>query len=187
MNMQQENEYIDLGVLLVDFCKGIKKFWYVIIIFMIIGMAVMGRYRYATYTPLYRASASFTVKTMSNTLTDNEINGVYGFYYDKETADQIEKTFPYILSSSILQKELRAELGKPYVNGSVSAQVVSASNLVTLSVTSRDKDDAKEILEAVIEVYPDVAEYVLGAIEFEFLNFCFFPFDSNSMFNLSVI
>lgn len=169
MNMQQENDYIDLGVLLIDFWKGIKKFWYVILILMVLGIGAMWGYRHFTYVPMYRASASFTVKTVDDVL-DNEINTAYGFFYDKNTADQIEKTFPYILSSGILQKHLCEELGATYVNGSVSAQVIADSNLVTLSATSRDQEDAKRILEAVIVVYPEVAEYVLGEIEFEFLN-----------------
>lgn len=169
MNMQQENDYIDLGVLLIDFWKGIKKFWYIIILFVILGVGAMWGYRYFTYEPLYQASASFTVKTVGD-LLDNEVNTAYGFFYDKNTADQIEKTFPYILSSGILQKHLCEELGTTYVNGSVNAQVITDSNLVTLSATSRNKEDARKILDAVIVVYPEVAEYVLGEIEFEFLN-----------------
>ena len=169
MNMQQENDYIDVGVMLVDFWKGIRKFWYLILILTALGMGVLCGYQHYTYVPTYRASASFTVKTVGNML-NNEVNTAYSFFYDKNTADQIEKTFPYILSSEILQKHLRQELGTSYVNGSVTAQVIEASNVVTLSATSRDKAAAKEILEAVIVVYPQVAEYVLGEIEFEFLN-----------------
>lgn len=167
--MQQENEYIDLGVLLIDFWKGIRKFWFIVIILMVIGAGGVWGYRCFTYVPMYEASASFTVKTIDN-LQNNEVNTAYGFFYDKNTADQIEKTFPYILSSGILQKHLCNKLGTTYVNGTVKAEVVTDSNLVTLSAVSREKEDAMKILDAVIVVYPEVAEYVLGEIEFEFLN-----------------
>lgn len=169
MNTQQENDNIDWGVLLIDFWKGIKKFWYIVILFVLLGVGAMGVYRYFTYEPLYQASASFTVKTTGDML-DNEVNTAYGFFYDKNTADQIEKTFPYILSSGILQKHLCEELGTTYVNGTVNAHVITDSNLVTISASSHSKEDAKKILDAVIVVYPEVAEYVLGEIEFEFLN-----------------
>lgn len=169
MNMQQENDYIDLGVLLIDFWKGIKKYWYIVFILMILGIGTMWGYRYVTYVPMYQASASFTVRTIDDML-DNEVNTAYGFFYDKNTADQIEKTFPYILGSGILQKQLCKELGTTYVNGTVTAQVIADSNLVTLSARSNNQEDAKKILDAVIVVYPQVAEYVLGEIEFEFLN-----------------
>ena len=169
MNMQQENDYIDLGVLLIDFWKGIKKYWYIFIILMVLGIGAMWGYRYVTYVPTYQASASFTVRTIDDML-DNEVNTAYGFFYDKNTADQIEKTFPYILSSGILQKQLCKELETTYVNGTVTAQVIADSNLVTLSARSNNQEDAKKILDAVIVVYPQIAEYVLGEIEFEFLN-----------------
>lgn len=169
MKMQQESDYIDLGVLLIDFWKGIRRFWYIVIILIILGMGGMCGYSKFTYVPMYRASASFSVKTVDDIL-NNEINNAYAFFYDKNTADQIEKTFPYILSSGILQKYLCEELGVAYVNGTVEAHVITNSNLVTLSATSRDKEDAKKILDAVIVVYPKVAEFVLGEIEFEFLD-----------------
>lgn len=167
--MQQENDYIDLGVLFIDFWKGLKKFWPVVILLVALGMGAVWGYRSVTYVPMYRANASFTVKTVGDVI-NNEINTAYGFFYDKSTADQIEKTFPYILSSGILQKHLCEELGTTSVNGSISAHVIEDSNLVTLSVTSRDQEDAMKILNAVIVVYPEIAEYVLGEIEFEFLN-----------------
>lgn len=169
MKKQQESDYLDLGVLLIDFWKGMQRFWYIVIILIILGMAGMWGYSKFTYVPLFQASASFSVKTVDGIL-DNEINNAYAFFYDKNTADQIEKTFPYILSSGILQKYLCEELGTTYVNGTVEAHVITNSNLVTLSATSRDKEDAKKILDAVIVVYPEVAEFVLGEIEFEFLD-----------------
>lgn len=101
MKMQQESDYLDLGVLLVDFWKGMQRFWYIVIILIILGMAGMWGYSKFTYVPLFQASASFSVKTVDGIL-DNEINNTYAFFYDKNTADQIEKTFPYILSSGIL-------------------------------------------------------------------------------------
>lgn len=167
--MQQDYEYIDLGVLIVDFWKGIKKYWLGIVVLALLGAAALWGYKQYTYMPIYRASSSFTVKTTGVGL-DNEVNTTYGFYYDKNTADQIEKTFPYILGSSILQKRLREELNASYVNGSISAQVIEDSNLATLTVTSYNKESALEILEAVIIVYPEIAEYVIGEIEFEFIS-----------------
>ena len=71
--MQQGNDYIDLGVLFIDFWKGIKKFWYVIILLVILGIGAVGGYRHFTYAPLYQASASFTVKTTGG-MQNNEVN-----------------------------------------------------------------------------------------------------------------
>ena len=171
-NEHMDSEYpqkIDLIELLRGLLRSARHLLLLGLLLMASAAAAMGFLAHIRYTPMYQASASFTVKTIGDML-DNEVNTAYGFFYDKNTADQIEKTFPYILSSGILQKQLCKELGTTYVNGSVTAQVIEDSNLVTLSARSRNKEDAKKILDAVIVVYPQVAEYVLGEIEFEFLN-----------------
>ena len=65
MNTQHE-EYVDLGVLFVDFGKGIKKFWYLLVILSLLGMAAMMIYPKIGYVPLYASQATFTVKTVGN-------------------------------------------------------------------------------------------------------------------------
>src|SRR5699024_5098088 len=119
-------------------------------------------------TPMYRSEASFTVMTGGN--EDNVGTGSYNFYYDSSTAGQLAKTFPYILSSSLLTNAIKADLGVESINGSISAQAVSDSNLITMTVTSSDPKDAKEILESAIRVYPEVSRFVIGDTKFNMIN-----------------
>jgi capsular exopolysaccharide synthesis family protein len=168
MNTQQE-EYIDLGVLLVDLLKGIKKFWYLLIILPLIGMVCVIGYQRSGYVPLYASQATFTVKTTGSEAL-NEINTVYNFYYDKTTAEHISATFPYILDSDVFKARLKEELGATSINGTISASVIKNSNLVTLKVTSRDPVASMEILTAVMTVYPDIARYVIGNNQFDVID-----------------
>ncbi len=168
MNRQQEDDYIDIGVFVIDFLKGMRKFWYWILVFVIAGIAVYSGYRRASYVPMYKATASFTVKT-AGVGTLNEVSTAYNFYYDKNTAGQIGKTFPYILSSNLLQGRLQEELGTENVNGYTTAQVIEDSNLVTLTTVSSDPQDALDILKAVIEVYPEISQYVIGETRLEMI------------------
>lgn len=161
MNNNQTEDYIDLGVLLVDFWKGIKKFWYGILIITVLSVIGFFVYKQSMYVPMYRAQATFTVKTI-NTATENETSASYNFYYDKNTASQIGTTFPYIISSEAFTTRLQEYLGISYINGSISASTIENSNLVTLTVTSRAQQDALAILEGVIEVYPEIVQYVIG-------------------------
>ena len=166
---EQDEVYIDLGVLLVDFLKGIKKFWYLLIILPLIGVAGMIGYQRNGYVPLYASQATFTVKTTgSGTL--NEINTTYNFYYDKSTAENIGNTFPYILDSDVFKSRLKEEMGTGVINGNITASVIKNSNLVTLKVTSRDSDTSMQILTAVMTVYPEIARYVIGNNQFEFVD-----------------
>ena len=65
MNTQQEG-YVDLSVLFVDFLKGIRKFWYLFIILPLIGLAFMIGYQKNGYIPLYASQATFTVKMLKS-------------------------------------------------------------------------------------------------------------------------
>lgn len=117
-----------------------------------------------TYDPYYRCEATFTVAT------GDENSGSYSYYYSQNTADQLSKTFPYILDSSYFKGILLEELGVDKLNGTLSASTVSDSNIVTMAVESPKAQDAISILTSAIEVYPDAARFVLGEIQFHMIN-----------------
>lgn len=161
---RQENEEmeIDLLVLLQDFFRGIRKFWWLVVVLALAGGLVMYVRSSGYYTPMYRSEATFTVTTSTSGGSD----GSYNYYYDSSTADQLAKTFPYILSSDLLTDAMKEDLGTETIMGSVSAQTISQSNMVTMSAVSSDPEEAKRILESAIRVYPDVARFVIGDTKF---------------------
>ncbi|MBE5922547.1 MAG: polysaccharide biosynthesis tyrosine autokinase [Lachnospiraceae bacterium] len=162
-NTKQESfvDVVDLTVLIVDIWKGIKKYWWLCVICMAVGAAGFFVQAVTSYVPIYRAESTLTV-TVSQGSEYDESNSTYGFYYNIATADQMTKTFPYILQSEILTDMIKEDLGVSYINGSISASGVESSNLFTLSVTGRDPQAAKDILESVIRNYPAVSKYVIG-------------------------
>lgn len=169
ISYNRENEqnalYISIGKILVDVWKGFKRFWWLILI-LIIAWTTLVLFHESTAEPMYQAQASFTVKTMESGST-NEADTSYSFSYDRRTAAQMTQTFPYILNSDILMEQLKDALGTADVNGSISASSIENSNLFTLAVTSNSKEDALHVLEAVIQVYPEVSQYVIGKTKFE--------------------
>lgn len=162
----QQDDVLDLGRLFQDVRKGLKKFWWLVLVLAVAGSGVFCCYRAVAYKPLYESSASFTVKTLSGT-SQNDTSTTYNFTYNKSTAAQLGNTFPYILTSDVLQQELEEELGTDEINGIITASSVEDSNLFTLTVSSASQKDAKEILEAVMKVYPDVSQYVIGETQFQ--------------------
>lgn len=160
--MQPEDEEeleIDLGVLLCDMWKGLKKLWWVFLIICGVAAGINCAQRAARYVPMYESKISFTVSTQSGY---DEGNTSYGFYYNQSTAEQLEKLFPYLLQSDVMQAMLKEELGTDYINGSISAKAVPNSNLFTMKVTSGDRDAAMQILEAAMDSLPRVSKYVIG-------------------------
>lgn len=157
---------IDLSVLLHDFLRGFRKYWWIAVVLAVVLAAYSFADGLMNYRPMYKSEASFTITTGGAQSTGYN----YSFYYDQSTVSQMEATFPYILDSDLLTDQILLELDRPYLNGSISARAVPGSNLFTLTVVSPSAEDALAILNATIEHYPDVARYVLGDIRFNMLD-----------------
>lgn len=155
----QEEETIDLIILLHDVFRGFIKLWWVVLLLIAVGAGVCYYRSVQNYYPMYKSTAAFTVVTSDS----NDANYSYWYYYDQSTASQMADTFPYILESELLTDLVKQDLGVDYINGSITASAIENSNLFSLSVISRSPEDAKAILDSVIENYPDVSQYVIGA------------------------
>lgn len=165
-NIKQESEHEPEKVTLYlsDLWKGFLKFWWVCIVLAVLA----GGYKYVTgraaYVPLYTSSATFTVSTENNM---GSISGVsaYAFYYDSTTASQLEKTFPYILSSNLLQDAVCEDMKVDVMQASLNAVAVAGSNMFTMTATGMDPQITYDVLISAIKNYPSVAKYVVGNIK----------------------
>lgn len=160
----REEDEIDLLLLLRNFWQSFRSLWWAVLLLGLAGGGICFGYSYLTYAPMYECSATFTVAT-----GDGD-SGSYDFYYNKNTADQMSKTFPYILDSNFFRSALLEKLGTGSLNGTITSETVSNSNLVTMKVQSSDPQDAMEILDAALEIYPETARFVLGSIQFNLLD-----------------
>ncbi len=165
---QEEEMEIDLLMLVQDVWKGVRKFWFLAVLLALAGAAFMYLRSSRGYVPIYQSEATFTV--MTSTADGQEGSAGYNFYYDTTTAGQLGTTFPYILGSELLTDAICADMGTEYVNGSISANVIQNSNMVTMAVVSASPEDARAVLESAMKVYPDVARFVLGNIQFNIID-----------------
>lgn len=151
-----------------DFCRGFKKFWWIVAI-LCVFFSVFNVYRYhKSYTPMYKAEATFTVSTQDRV---GSINGIssYNFYYDASAAAHLSSTFPCILSSNLLQEAVANDLNLPALPVSLTASSVSGSNMFTLSSTGKDPQITYDALVSTMENYPDIAKYVVGNLKFNII------------------
>ena len=156
-------EKIDIGILIENFLRAFLQLWWIFVIVISVYSSICFFKAKASYSPYYKASATFVI-TMNQA-------GVYSdSYYNAATAEQMAKTFPYILNSGILQKVVAEDLGLSYVPGSISAVAMENQNLFELSVTGSDPQQIYDVLQSVIENYPVVAEYVIGDTQLHILD-----------------
>lgn len=151
----EQLQKLDLFLLLNDFWRAFKRlFWVGIVASLVLTMFFAVRTR-MSWAPRYEASATFVISLSTDYGTSSR-------YYTSATAEQMEKTFPYILKSGILNSIVANDLGLSYVPGSISASSVPSTGLFTLKVQAAEAQLAYDILQSVMRNYPQVAAFVVG-------------------------
>lgn len=149
-------EKIDLIELLMSGWKRFREIWWILILLVILCMGAMLWKEKKNYSPSYAATASFIVSA------GQDDGSSLSSYYNKITVDQLNATFPYILTSGLLNEVVANDMGVSSVPGSISASVLEETNLFQIQVTSQDAGQAYDVLQSVIKNYPAVARYVVG-------------------------
>lgn len=163
-SIPEKIDELKIRIYLSDFFKGIKKFWWVCVVLALLAGGFKLITGYFNFVPVYTTSATFTVSTQNSSSTIGGMS-VYSFYYDSSTASQIAKTFPYIMSSNILQDAVCEDLGIAAMPASLSAACVSDSNMITMTARGADPKKTYDVLISAIKNLPEAAKYVVGNIK----------------------
>ena len=170
---KQINEFIPFYFS--DFVKGFFKFWWLLVILAVLFGGVRFYNSYKKYRPNYVASATFTISTSTSSSRADGGMTSYSFYYDSATALQLSNTFPFILSSNILQDAISEELGLSYLPVSLRASSVSGSNMFTITCEGGDPQTVYDVLLCAIDKFPEAARYVVGRIRFTMITNPYLP------------
>ena len=122
--------------------QDVLRRWLVIVLVAL--LAWTGTYIYAdvSYRPVYQTSTTFVVTSRSSTAT---------VYSNLSSTTSLANVFTDILNSSLLRKEILAEIGADSFDGTIDAQVISETNLLTVTVTASDPSTAFQVARAVID------------------------------------
>ncbi|MEE1196673.1 MAG: ABC transporter ATP-binding protein, partial [Lachnospiraceae bacterium] len=143
-----------LTTILDDMWRGLKKFYWILLLIISVTSSLFYMQTKKSYSPVYQAYSSFVVNTKTAYAYDTT-------YYNKATASQMSKTFPYILTSGALNQVVAESLGLSYVPATITAEAMEDTALFTIKVTASDPQTAYDVLQAVIQNYPSVAEYII--------------------------
>ncbi len=117
------------------------------------GMVALTRHR---YVPVYTASSTYTVNIQSSSV------GSSSSYYDRTTATGMAASFRYLLTSDMMQRRIRAQMGSRGMASSITASVVEGTNLLTINAKSSDPQIAYDTLVTIMDVYPELSESIVG-------------------------
>jgi hypothetical protein len=109
MEYQEENEQeLDIFVLIGDFLKIGRRYVVLLVLLVTVCSAGLTGYRRLHYYPMYEAYASLTVR-VANPLYAS-VSG-----YNSKTAEVMAATFPSIITSGVMKKHVREDLGVTYL------------------------------------------------------------------------
>ncbi len=161
---------VEISVLLGDIWRGAKKFGWIVLALAVLFGGLQFYRSYVHFSPEYTVNATFTVHTENKVLSGDNGVSAYSFYYDRETADQLESVFPHIISNPILRQKVCDDLDVKTMPASVSAACVQGTNMITLTSKGSDPQLAYDTLLSVIDNYSYVAEYIIGRTKLVMIN-----------------
>lgn len=133
--------------------KDILKYKGVILILAISAVLLSYVHASRSYSPTYTVEATYvvTAKGMGNDVFSN-----------LSTAQDTANRFSQILNSSTLQHKVAEELGTGGIPGTVSAEIVPETNLMTLQVVSYSPAMAFKVLRSIMNNYTILSDYLVG-------------------------
>ena len=162
---QRRPEQIDLIKLAFNAWKGIKAWWWLPCILALAAGGIRYLMLDKSYEPYYQTSATVYVDMASqNTTSQNLLS-----------AQQMVTVFPYLVENGVLLDAINTQLGieagearleSEEVLESIAISANESTNLLTFQVTGDDPEEIHELLEAVIEVFPDTLAYIVGPTTF---------------------
>lgn len=157
-------EYFEQFSIFVRYFKSLPKMWPLIVTPIVVCVLITYFIANHNYVPMYTASTTFTVNIKNEQVISDQ-----SAFYDNIAAEQMAQTFPYILTSNLLQRRVAADLGTT-LTSTIDASVVENTNLLTLSVSDQDPQKAYDTLNAVIKNYPPISEPIVGKVTLNILD-----------------
>lgn len=156
---KSNREVIDFTEEIKQYLHALRKSWIYILVFMILGAGInVARTRF-NYVPMYRAAQTYTINLSASS---GALSSRAESFYSNSTAAQMATTFTYLLTSDVMQKEVKEELGKKRMAQTVNASVADGTNLLTIYTLDPDPEVAYDTLMAVVKVYPQLSAQIVG-------------------------
>lgn len=131
MNEHRQESTVWAADLLGLFARSLRRLWWLCLVLIVLCTALFGGYARLSYRAQYTASITFLVNA----------GGTAQSGTGTATAAQMAKTFPYILTSGLLDSAVCADTGLTALPV-ISATSEEDTNLCTLSVTGTDAQHA---------------------------------------------
>lgn len=163
--MEKNNEFqtSESGLLPFDpivLVRDVVKRW--LLVLAVSLMVGVGSYILTdlNYQPNYTTNTTFVVSTRSSSST---------VYSNLSSTTALASVFSELMNSSLIRNTVLADVGLDSFDGSISANAIPETNLLTLRVTASDPRTAFLVTKAIVENHESLTYEVVGNISLEVL------------------
>lgn len=128
----------------------IRNFWIVFLAALIAYMGIQV-YEKSIYTPTYTSKAILVVRSKVSSS---------GIYSNLASSSEMAAIFTKVFQQPSMKKLAAENLELSSFDGTISAEVTGTTNLLNVSVKSKDPELSFRLLSSVLEVYPDISDTV---------------------------
>lgn len=130
----------------------IRNFWIVVLAALIAYMGIQV-YEKSIYTPTYTSKAILVVRAKV---------GSSGIYSNLASSSEMATIFTKVFQQPSMKKLAAENLGMDSFDGTVSADVTGTTNLLNVTVKSKDPELSFKLLTSVLEVYPKISDAIFS-------------------------
>ena len=126
---------------------------WVVILAALIGLMSVNIWNHSMHTPMYTSTATLLVN-IRNSAAYSDTNLC--------SSTEMAESFTEVFKQSTMKQYAADYLGMGRFEGSVSSSVLDNTNIFTVSVTSSSPEMSYRELCAILEVYPQISEFVFS-------------------------
>ena len=163
MQEKKENQSEQVSLFsfdLITVVRDVLKRWYLIVAAVLLAAMAAYTVTQLLYKPAYTTNTTFVVSVQDSSGT---------VYQNLSATSNLASVFSEVLNSSILRSKILAQLDMRSFDGTISAEAIAETNLLTLRVTASDPRTAFLVTRSIIENHASVSYQVLGDTVLEVL------------------
>lgn len=154
MNNENDEIVIDLGKYLNICARAFKRFRKYIAAIIILCIAFSVAAVFFTTDLTYSSEAVLVAKE------ENKTN----VFYSEDDENSLNDTVSKLLTGPVMRELITKKLERDSVPGQISTSQVEDTNLIKMTVTSSDKNDAYDVAKCILENYEDVIRYTINDV-----------------------
>ncbi len=134
----------------------LKNLW-VIVALSLSAVLCFGAVRRLTYTPTYTSSATFMVSARDSTSAYNSLT----------TTQSMASVFVEVFQSNVLREKIQEKMPDQRFDGTVRTVTIPETNILLVTVTAGEPDEAFRALNLLVENYSSISDYVFSNAQLE--------------------